>query len=162
MYNQMIQNDFEAEMALVKLKEAKADTERQIEVCNQMIQHYETEIKGFKMLFERKETELQSALAVYFENVEKHKTKTMESYTLPSGKLVKKYSKKDYKCDEKTLLEWLKKNEPTLVKTGEEKANWKEFKSTLSIKDDKVITADGEVLDFIKLEDKPETFNVEL
>ena len=87
-------------------------------------------------------------------------TKTQRSYQLLSGKLVYKYGGTEWIKDDEKLLEWTKQNKPDLVKT-KYSVDWSNLKKTLTVTPkDEVITEDGELLDFIKAEKKPDSLDI--
>lgn len=65
----------------------------------------------------------------------------------------------DVKVDQKNkkLIEWAEANCPELIKV-EKAVDWAELKKKLNITD-KVVTEDGEMLDFIKVTVKPDKFD---
>ena len=100
-----IDNDNKAEWAIVTIKEEQADRDRLISVCEQKMQEYKDKIDGYKMSYENKTSNLKSLLELYFRTVKRHKTKTQETYQLPSGKLKVKYPSPSFIKDDKKLIE---------------------------------------------------------
>ena len=81
-----IKDDNSAEWAIKKIQAEKTFES----VCDSMILEYQSKKRNAKKEFESKTSFLKNKLNDYFnQNRDKtHKTKTMESYKLPSGKLV--------------------------------------------------------------------------
>lgn len=103
---------------------------------------------------------LLSNLGEYMETLPTKKSKTLETFTLPEGKLKRKLARLFFEPNEKELVEYLKE-EPEYIKVSK-KADWAEFKKLLAIKDNKVIRTDtGEILNCITIEEKPATFDIE-
>ena len=120
--------------------------------CEYMVNWYEQKIKQIKEQTEFDTLGLQIMLSEYFQTVPHKKTKTQESYTFPGGKLVLKKQDPEYKRDEKTAVDWLKKNGGAqFVKVKEELA-WKELKEAANgvvngqIVLREEITEDGEII----------------
>lgn len=81
----------------------------------------------------------------------KKKTKTQEKYRLPSGDIVKKYSKPKYKPTNK-LVDWLKINELNYIKV-EEKPEWGELKKETELVGDKLVyKPTGEIIQGVDIE----------
>ena len=158
--------------------EFKITNDQQAEDYIEYVNEELTEIRAFKQRLSDKIQQLQMKLEKeeekeeriidnrnyylqeYFNSVDdklKHKTKTQEKYRLPSGAIVKKYSKPKYKRDDEQLIKWVDKNKLNYTET-QKKLLWSEFKKDLTTVGDKVVyTPTGEVLAGIKVEYKPET-----
>jgi len=158
----IIDNDNKAEWALNKIKAEKADRDRLISVCEQKIQEYQEKIEQFKKQYENRTSYLISLLNQYFQTVEHRKTKTQETYKLPSGTLKLKLPGIEYQRDDIKLVEWLKSagmNDYIQVK---ESPKWAELKKTIKVSGDKVLTEDGEIVEGVTVVEKPATFEVEV
>ena len=105
----MINNDGKAEWAINTIKAEQEDRDRLISVCEQKIEEYMDKISQFTKQYESRTSYLTSQLAQYFQTVEHKKTKTQETYQLPSGKLKLKYPAPEMARDNDKLLTWLKK-----------------------------------------------------
>lgn len=100
-------------------------------------------------------------LQAYLEMVPAAKrTKTQVSYELPGGKLVLKAQAPEYERDDAELVPWLKNNGLTDLVKVKESANWAELKKTLKEGPDGtcMITADGEIVPGVKVEQRPPKF----
>ena len=155
-----IDSDSKAEWAIMKIKEEQCELDRYINVCQDMITQYEEKIKKQQEQFENKTSYLKSELARYFNKVKTKKTKTQETYKLPSGTLKLKYGKEEFIKDEEKLLHWLESNCPDYIKT-KKSIDWSNLKKSLIIKDDVAITNDGEIVEGIKIQKNESKFVVE-
>jgi hypothetical protein len=139
-----------------ELTEIRAFKQRLSDKIQQLQMKLEKEEEKEERIIENRNYYLQE----YFNSVDdklKHKTKTQEKYRLPSGVIVKKYSKPKYKRDDEQLIKWVDKNKLNYTET-QKKLLWSEFKKDLTAVGDKAVyTPTGEVLDGIKVEYKPET-----
>jgi hypothetical protein len=101
-------------------------------------------------------------LAEYFATVPHKKTKTQESYKLPGGKLVLKTQNPEYKKDEATVIEWLKKNDMAKYVKVEEKLDWAGLKEVTGVFEGHIVTEDGEIVPGIDVVDREAKFVVEV
>ena len=158
----VINDDVKADWALEIIKAEKADCERLVSLCESKILDLKLKIAEYEGKYENKISYLKSQLQTYFQTIESKKTKTQETYKLPSGTLKKKYGAYNYIREDEKFVKWLKENGyKDKIKTVET-PDWKEFKKNLIIQNDKLITVDGEVVEGIKVELKPDTFDVEV
>lgn len=158
----IIDNDNKAEWALKKISEEKAEMQRYVNICQTMINEYQTKIQQVQEQFKNKTSYLKNQLALYFETIEPKKTKTQESYKLPSGILKKKYPGPEFVRDEEKLIEWLKNsNMNDLIKT-KELADWATLKKSIKVSGDKAITEDGEVIEGIEVQERSPVFEIEI
>lgn len=157
-----VDNDKKAEWALGKIRALKADMDRYVAVCDEMIAEYEQKKKAAQERYEQETAYFKSQLAQYFESVPKRKTKTQEVYELPGGTLRKKYPRPAFKRDNKKLVEWLKESgRNDLIKISES-ADWANLKKSITVKDDMVITEDGEIVEGIEVVERSPIFEVEV
>ena len=159
----VIDTDAKAEWALNKLREEKAEVSRIEMVCQNMIEMYQAKIKRVQEQHDTRTSYLKSQLQQYFETVPHKATKTQETYQLPSGRLKRKFGGLDYIRDETVLLEWVKANggQEDFVQV-KESVKWAELKKTITVKGNDAIDCDGEVIPGIKVETKPDKFEIEL
>lgn len=157
----VINDDGKAEWALNKIIEEKAETQRMINVANSMIMKYQEKIEVYQNQFESKTAYLKEQLRQYFETVPHKITKTQETYKLPSGTLKLKKQNPEYIRDEEKLLEWVKANKISYVKT-KESVNWAELKKELKFVDNKALTVDGEIVDGITVSERPSVFEIDI
>ena len=158
----VINDDVKADWALEIIKAEKADCDRLTSLCESKIQDLQAKIKDYKGKYENSTSYLKNQLQTYFQTVDRKTTKTQETYKLPSGTLKKKYGTYDYIREDETFIKWLKNNGYTDKIKVVETPDWKEFKKNLIIDKDKLITVDGEVVEGVKVELKPDTFDVEV
>lgn len=156
-----IDDDGKAEWALNKIAEEKAETQRMINVANSMIMKYQEKIEVYQKQFENKTTFLKEQLRQYFETVPHKITKTQETYKLPSGTLKLKKQNPEYIRDEEKLLEWVKANKISYVKS-KKSVDWAELKKELNFVDDKALTEDGEIVDGITVSERPSVFEIDI
>lgn len=154
-----IDNDVKAEWTLKKIVEIETEYNRLNDICQEQINFYQAKQATYLEQRNNDRSGLIGMLAQYFEGVNSKATKTQATYKLPSGKLVKKLEKKDFKQDAEKLLEILKdtffvENKPSL--------KWGEYKKTLQIVDDKVIDEYGEIVEGVTVETKAASFDVSL
>jgi len=158
-----VKDDKAAEWALSKIREEAAELARMEILCQNMIDTYKSKIEKANKDYEQHTSWLRSQLQQYFETVPRKATKTQETYTLPSGKLKKKFGGVDYIKDDEKLLQWVKDNGGTenYVQV-KETVKWAELKETITVKGAEAIDSDGEVIPGIKIETKPDKFEIEL
>jgi hypothetical protein len=157
----VIKDDKAAEWALKKIAEESAESQRMVNVCDTMINEYQFKKQKAQEELEKKTSYLREQLRLYFEKVPHVATKTQEVYKLPSGTLKMKFGGIEYKRDDDTLVKWLEdsgRNE--LVKVKKE-ADWATLKKDVSHKGNVVITADGEIVSGVVVQEKPNTFHIE-
>jgi hypothetical protein len=159
-----IDNDNLAEWALKIIAEEKAETQRYINVCETWIAEYQQKAQKAQERFETKTTYLKQQLQNYFESVPHKATKTQETYKLPSGTLKLKYGTPAYEVDNEKLVKWLKDNKLTMFIKTEEKAQWGELKKQESWKysNGKLIDENGGIVDGVMVQERPDSFEVEI
>ncbi|MCX7709256.1 MAG: host-nuclease inhibitor Gam family protein [Clostridia bacterium] len=157
----VIDNDAKAEWALKKICEERAEAQRYIQVCETMISEYQEKIRKAEEKLKSKTSYLETLLLKYFETVSRKVTKTQESYKLPSGTLKLKRPSPEYIRDDAELLKWLKENSLDEYIRVEEKLNWSELKKKLSFSGEKVIDENGQIIEGIKVVEKPPVFEIE-
>jgi predicted component of type VI protein secretion system len=160
----VVDSDVKAEWALKKIKEEKAECNRFVAVCQEMINDYMLRIETAQTKLESDISYLRQQLMNYFNTVEKRATKTQESYRLPSGTLILKKQNPDFVRDHDKLLQSVKALGLTsYVKSEtEEFVDWSALKATLTVANDKVLTADGEIVEGVTVVPKPDIFEVKL
>ena len=157
-----INNDEQAEWALLKLQQHKADLERMKILCNNMISKYQESLKNAEIKHEQDTSFLKSQLQQYFETIKPKETKTQAVYKLPSGTLKKKFGTIEYIRDDEKLLEWVKKGHwPGQYIKIKESVDWAELKKTVTVSGLNIITADGEIVEGVTAVEKPDKFEIE-
>lgn len=152
----VVDTDAKAAWALQKIREARADRDR-------WVKWYTDKIEEIKAQTDFDTMNLERMLAEYFATVPHKKTKTQESYTLPDGKLVLKRQNAEFKRDDKTVIEWLKKQEDggKFIKVKEE-LNWDGLKKETAVFNGSVVDTNGEIIPGITVIDRPDKFVVEV
>ena len=158
-------NDLEVEKDIMAYKEDKKAVERQIDTCIAIIDEYKEKIENLKLGLSNKLEFLTENLNAYFLTVEHHKTKTTESYQLPSCKLELKQQQPQYDINSGLLVKYLKDNNKSAYLHEYYKPDWKEFKSTqeLTVLDGGVvIDKDGQIVEGVTATKRPAKFEVKL
>ena len=120
-----IENDQQAEWALKKIHDAKAELAYWAE-------YYKNQLDALTDRTESTVAFMTMKLGEYFREVPHKETKTKEKYSLPSGDLVLVKPKSVWAHDDVALLEWAKKNgREDCVKTTE-KISWADLKKNLA------------------------------
>lgn len=151
-----VDNDQKAEWAARKIREARQDTQKWTE-------YYERQLSAIRRANEDTEAYFAALLADYFETVPHKATKTQESYSLPSCKLVLKAQQPEFNRDEAVLCDYLdKKGRDDLVKITR-RADWAALKKTLKVMDDGTcVDADGEVVEGVQAFSRQPEFKIEM
>ena len=151
-----VDNDQKAEWAARKIREARQDTQKWTE-------YYERQLSAIRRANEDTEAYFAALLADYFETVPHKATKTQESYSLPSCKLVLKAQQPEFNRDEAVLCDYLdKKGRNDLVKITR-RADWAALKKTLKVMEDGTsVDADGEVVEGVQAFCRQPEFKVEM
>ena len=157
-----INDDKTAEWALKKIKAAQAEHDRLMDLVTAERDELNEKALELDRRLESETGYLKALLYNYFETVEKKETKTQQSYKLLSGSLVfKKPSVSIVKPDNDQLVAFLESVGREDLIEDKRTAAWGEYKKSLTIADDgQVVSEDGEILDFIEVEQKAGEFNV--
>lgn len=152
----IVDNDQKAEWAARKIREARQDTQKWTE-------YYERQLSAIRRANEETEAYFAALLADYFGTVPHKATKTQESYSLPSCKLVLKAQQPEFNRDEAVLCDYLdKKGRDDLVKITR-RADWAALKKTLKVMEDGTcVDADGEVVEGVQAFSRQPEFKVEM
>lgn len=158
-----IQNDSQADWALDKIREAQAEYRRFEMVVNDKIAQLQAVLEKEKERIVKEVEFFSFKLAQYFETVPKRKSKTQETYKLPSGRLVKKYRQPKIVRDDEKLVKWLEQNGMTELVKIQKSPDWATFKKETEIVGDKVVSkTTGEVIDGITVIEQAPEFKVEV
>lgn len=152
----IVDNDQKAEWAARKIREARQDTQKWTE-------YYERQLSAIRRANEDTEAYFAALLADYFETVPHKATKTQESYSLPSCKLVLKAQQPEFNRDEAVLCDYLdKKGRDDLVKITR-RADWAALKKMLKVMEDGTcVDADGEIVEGVQAFSRQPEFKVEM
>lgn len=157
-----IDNDEKAEWALKKIREETEEHDRLMKLAAAEQEKLTARIAEINKAYEDGTSWLKYQLSQYFETVPHKTTKTTEKYALLSGTLVRKKGGIEYKRDDGAVLTWLNENRlDQFIKTKLD-VDWKELKTRTSITEDGMVVFDdtGEIIDGIKAEQKPDTFDI--
>lgn len=161
----VIVSDLQAEWALKKIKAAREEHDRLVNLALAVIKETNESIQNLDAKLERENGYLKKCLFDYFTKVGHKETKTQESYKLLSGSLVFKKPTQKMEPNREKLLEYVKANNmPEFVKVKED-VDWATYKKECEIVDGKVVnTQTGDVLpeDIISVEDVPGEFDVKI
>lgn len=151
-----VDNDQKAEWAARKIREARQDTQKWTE-------YYERQLSAIRRANEDTEAYFAALLADYFDTVPHKATKTQESYSLPSCKLVLKAQQPEFNRDEAMLCDYLdKKGRDDLVKITR-RADWAALKKTLKVMEDGTcVDANGEVVEGVQAFSRQPEFKIEM
>lgn len=151
-----VDNDQKAEWAAKKIREARQDTQKWTE-------YYERQLSAIRRANEETEAYFAALLADYFETVPHKATKTQESYSLPTCKLVLKAQQPEFNRDEAVLCDYLdKKGRDDLVRITR-RADWATLKKTLRVMEDGTcVDADGEVVEGVQAFRRLPEFKIEM
>ena len=132
-----------------------------IEDRDELIAFYEERIKAAKDDADFKLGFIDRSLEAFFRTVKHKVTGTQESYTLPGGKLVLKKQNPEFKRDDPTVIEWLKKNNaPQYIKV-EEKLDWATLKGDTTVIGNAIVNSDGETIPGVEVIEREPKFSVE-
>ena len=150
----VIDTDVKAKWAADKIREARADRDYWVKWYKDKIAEIETQTDFNTMNLER-------MLAEYFKTVPHKKTKTQESYSIPGAKLILKTQNPEYKRDDKTVIDWLKKNNMTDFIKVKEELDWSGLKGATATLEGNVVTEDGEIVPGIEVVEREAKFMVD-
>jgi len=151
----VIDTDAKAEWALQKIREARADRDR-------FVKWYTDKIKEIKEQCDFNTMNLERMLKEYFDSVPHRETKTQSIYDLPSGKPFVKNQNQEYKHDDKTVIDWLKKNGGNQFIEVEESLKWGDLKKAGAVVGGKMFDENVEEIPGIEVINKDPVFCVEV
>lgn len=79
----------------------------------------------------------------------------------PYGKVTSRKQQPKFTRNEEELLKWTKENKPNFVKI-KESANWTELKKNIVVKDNLVITEDGEIVEGVTATERPDNIKIKV
>lgn len=156
-----IQNDSAADWAVRKIHAEREELERLEKIARAEVDRIAETIAAARLRYKGRTAFLTSKLREYFGHVPHKETKTTEKYQLLSGALVYTKPAKTYDKDDAALLAFLKESGRTeFIKTTEAPA-WGEYKKRLEIVGDHAVdTETGEIVECVRVVEKPEAFDV--
>jgi hypothetical protein len=149
-----VRSDIEAGWQLKRRKEIISDRD-------ELIAFYKGRIKAVEEDAAFKIGSIDRSLYAFFMTVPHKKTKTQESYTHPLGKLMMKKQNPEFKRDEKTVIDWLKKNNGGEFIKVEESLDWSALKGATTVLGNSIVTADGETVPGVEVVEREDKFCVE-
>lgn len=164
--SEMLEN-FEGEMMFPQIHD-----DAEAEECIQAIKAAEADVAFWKNYYADALQKIADAsqriidnntarLEAYFDTLPHKKTKTQESYPLPSGKLVRKHQDTEFIRNDEELLSWLHDNNGEKFIKTKESVDWAGMKKTLSVLGETVVDENGEIIPCIKATERPDVFKVE-
>ncbi len=159
-----VKDDTAADWCLDKIRTSQYEYLRFEKVVNAKVKELQDALNKEKQKLDNESDFFKSKLFEYFNSIpKKKKTKTQESYKLPSGKLVKKYKKPKYVRQDDELVLWLEKNDMKDYIKTKKTANWGELKKDTVTAGNQVILKDtGEIIKGITVVEQPEEFKIEI
>lgn len=157
-----IDSDVKAEWAVRKLRDMRAERDRLVDTMRAVMDEYARRIAEEEEKYDRRAVRMRNMLEDYFESVPHKVTKTMESYQLPSGRLVLKAMEPEFKRDDEALAEWLRAGEMDSFIETRTTVKWGDLKRcTTVLPDGKVVyNTTGEVIDGVTAVSRPAEFRV--
>jgi DNA gyrase/topoisomerase IV subunit A len=157
--------EWQADNLIIEIKELQADKERFTEVAKKKCENIMAELENRSSKIDNEIEFKKAQLRAYFMTVERKSTKTQETYSMFSGKLVMKKPTVKIKHDDKKILEWAEHNASKYVdQTVINKLNWRELKEILVISNGMIINkATNEVLEGVEglsIEEVGEQFEI--
>ena len=149
-----VRTDIEAGWQLERRKKIIADRDELISFYNDRIEEVKADAE-WKLGF------VERALRAFFNTRPHQKTKTQEYVKLPGGKLMLKVQNPEYKRDDKTVIEWLKKNGMSEFVKVEEKLDWAALKAATGTIDGRIVTGDGEFIPGVEVTERDPKFTIE-
>lgn len=158
-----IADDGVADWAVRKIAEERAELARIQALADDQIARIMEKVEAAEKRCENGTSFLTAKLMEYFDTVPHKTTKTTHSYRLLSGTLKKKLGGVQLKPDNEKLLAFLKASgNADMIRTKEEPA-WGDYKKRLEIMGGQVIdTETGEIVEGVNIEEKLDTFVVEV
>ena len=143
-----ITDDETADWALRKIREMEDECNRLNETRKKIIKTYLDAIREEEEKTERRTENLRWHLRRYFHQVPHKKTKTQESYRLPSGSLVMKQLPPKFERDDETVMEWLRNEEMDSYLDTRVSVRWGDLKKNTAVTPEGrvVYTTTGELI----------------
>jgi len=158
-----VEDDKSADWVIETTAEEVADFDRVLDQLKEKIKFYQDKHNDIANKKQLKIEWRNAKLSQYFDTLpieSKKKTKTQESYELPTGKLVRRHQSPKFDHGEE-LVRYLEEVHPAFVK-WEKTSLWGEFKKQTKIVDGKVIDEEtGEIVPVIVTE-QSDKFEVKL
>jgi len=159
-----VTDDKSAEWALKKIRIEQLERDRIVAACEEMIKEYQFIRDKAKEVYEDRTGYFKNLLLNFFRGLSEDmlkRTKTQATYKLPSGKLKLKIQGPEYGRDEVKLIEWARVNHPALIKVNES-LDWESMKKMITICGENVVDGTGEIIDGVRVVERPDKFEVEI
>lgn len=142
-------NDVQADEMITEIKEMESDKLRFENIAKQKIDIINHSLESSIVRINDQIQFHKDQLAAFFLTVNKKDSKTQQSYSLLSGKLVMKKATTKLVHDDKKLIEYCKTNASEYIKQiVTDTLDWKGFKSNIEILNDQIFSSStGEVLE---------------
>lgn len=158
-----IADDGAADWAVQKIAEERFELARIEKLAEEQIARIREKVAAAERRCENGTRFLTGKLREYFDTVPHKSTKTTESYRLLSGTLKVKRGGLTMKQDDAKLVEFLKASGQSEYIKVTESAKWGDFKKRLAIMGAEVVDQEtGEIVEGVYLEQKPDTFTVDV
>lgn len=155
-----IKDDLEADWAIDKIRDSKAEFARIEMVAKAKIEQIQTLLRKQEEKMFNETNFFEGKLREYFAGIKTKDTKTQRSYQLTSGKLVEKKQAPEFVRDDEKLLEWAENNAPSFVKI-KKSADWAGLKKCVDVAGNLVINKDtGELVEGVKVIEREPKFEV--
>lgn len=158
----VISDDKAAEWALKKIKAATAERDRLMALINEERRELDEKEADVIKTFDNDTSYLKHLLCEYMRGVECKSTKTQDTYSLLSGKLVRKHESKKLKCNDDALKTWLENAGYREYLNVTVKPKWAEVKKLCVLDDESGIVTfnGGEIIDGVEVVTEDESFEV--
>lgn len=155
-----IDSPAKADWAIRKIKEERERRDLYIDAANSEIDDLNHKIELAQEKCDKNTEYLLFLLNQYLDTVPAKKANTQMSFDLPSGKLIRKFAKRDFSRDDKTLLNYLRDSCPEYIRTKQE-INWEDLKKDITIESNMVVRkSTGEIIPGISIVEKSEKFDI--
>ena len=151
-----------ADWALDKIREAKAEYSQKEMIVKEKIRQLQEWLEKEREKRDRTVNFFTAKLQEYFETAPKRKTKTQEVLELPTGTLRRKYPAPEFVRDDEKLLNWLKERGMSEYVKIKETPDWANFKKTIRVTGEQVVDENGEIVDGVRVVERPPVFEVEV
>lgn len=156
--------EWQADDMIGEIKALQGDRSRFEKIANKKIENIDNEWLTKAKQIDGEIQFMKDQLAAFFLTVNKKDSKTQQSYSLLSGKLVMKKATKVIVHDDVLLMDWMETNASNYIKQSiTNKIEWGRLKKNLSITNGKIINSDtGEIIESegLFIEDVKEKFEI--
>ena len=145
-------NDLQADTMLTDIWELQAEKLKFQMIANGKIKQVEESLKVKSESIDKEVQFMKDQLQAFFLTCSKKSTKTQETYSLLSGKLIMKKATQKIVHDDVLLMDWIQTNASDYIKqTVTNKIEWAKLKKNLTITNSQIINTDtGEILEDIE------------